>query len=109
MICAVVLALLLAIEQFDAVALAKAEPIQIAEVKHDGPVDFEKEVLPLLRRNCIACHNATKKENSLILENPKAIIEGGDSGPAAEPGMGSESMLLQLAAHQSDPAMPPKD
>jgi len=36
-----------------------AAPIEIAEVKHEGPVDFEKEILPIFRRSCLACHNAT--------------------------------------------------
>ena len=31
---------------------AAAAPIAIAEVKHEGPVDFEKEILPIFRRNC---------------------------------------------------------
>jgi len=31
-----------------------AAPIEIAEVAHEGPVDFEKEILPLFRRNCLA-------------------------------------------------------
>ena len=35
----------------------EAKPIAIAEIKHDGPVDFEKEILPLLTKNCVACHN----------------------------------------------------
>ena len=36
----------------------KPAPIAIAEVKHDGPVSFEKEILPLFAKNCLACHNA---------------------------------------------------
>ena len=55
----------------------KVQPIAIAAVKHDGPVDFEKEILPILRRSCLACHNATQKESDLILESPAAILKGG--------------------------------
>ena len=35
-----------------------AEPIPIAEVKRDEPVMFERDVLPILDRNCLACHSA---------------------------------------------------
>jgi hypothetical protein len=83
------------------------EPTKIAEVQHDGPVDFEKEILPILRRNCLACHNSTKHENDLVLENPPAIAKGGASGAAVIAGKGLESYLLKVAAYQEEPVMPP--
>ena len=43
------------------------DTIPIAEVKHDGPVSFEKEILPIFRRNCLACHNKTDAESDLVL------------------------------------------
>lgn len=89
-------------------AADKVQPISIADVKHDGPVDFEKEVLPILRRSCLACHNATEKESDLILETPQSILKGGGEGPSVVPGKPAESLLLQLAAHQKEPVMPPK-
>src|SRR3989442_14679405 len=60
----------------------KAAQIAVSDLKRDKPVDFEAEVLPALRRNCIACHNSTKSENHLVLETPQTILKGGDSGPA---------------------------
>jgi len=92
-----------------AIAADKPTPIQIAEVKHDGPVDFEKEVLPVLRRNCLACHSATEAQSDLVLETPQTILKGGSEGPAVVAGKSGESLLLQLAAHQKDPVMPPAD
>ncbi|MFO0904163.1 MAG: c-type cytochrome domain-containing protein [Pirellulales bacterium] len=86
----------------------KVQPISIADVKHEGPVDFEKEILPILRRSCLACHNATNKESDLVLESPAAILKGGGEGPSVVPGKPAESLLLQLAAHQKEPVMPPK-
>ena len=56
--------------------------IQIAEVKRDKPVDFDKEVLPILRKNCVACHNASTAEAKLVVESAQAMLKGGDSGPA---------------------------
>jgi WD40 repeat protein len=90
------------------VADDKVQPISIADVKHEGPVDFEKEILPILRRSCLACHNATEKESDLSLETPQTILKGGGEGPAVVPGKPAESLLLQLAAHQKEPVMPPK-
>ncbi|MBA4017312.1 MAG: hypothetical protein C0483_09075 [Pirellula sp.] len=90
-------------------AARAAEPTPVAEVKHDGPVDFQKEVLPILKKNCTACHNASKKEGSLVLEGPASILKGGDSGPAAEKGKGAESLLVTRAAAADDEQMPPAD
>jgi WD40 repeat protein len=90
-------------------APALAEPIPIAEVKRDAPVDFEKDILPIFRRNCLACHSATEAESDLVLETPQSILKGGSAGPAAVAGKGAESLILKLAARQQEPFMPPPD
>ena len=86
-----------------------ADEIPIAAIDHQGPVDFQKEVLPILRKNCLACHNSTDAEGDLILETPEAMLTGGAEGPAIVKGNGAESYMLQLAAHQVEPVMPPED
>ena len=83
--------------------------IQIAKVKHDGPVDFEKEILPILRRNCLACHNATDAESDLVLETPQTISKGGAEGPVVMAGKPEMSSLLLLASRQKESFMPPED
>jgi WD40 repeat protein len=84
-----------------------AAPIPIANVQRAEAVNFDKDILPLLRRSCLACHSASERQGDLVLESPEAMRKGGDSGPALQPGRGSESLLLKLAAHQIDPVMPP--
>jgi len=87
-----------------------AKGIPIAKVKHSGPVDFEKEILPILKNNCLACHNQTKAKAGLVLETPQAILKGGDNGPAVVPKKPRESLLLKAAAHQDEELiMPPRD
>ncbi|WP_254506933.1 c-type cytochrome domain-containing protein [Anatilimnocola floriformis] len=85
------------------------KPIEIAEVKHEGPIDFEKEILPIFRRNCLACHSATEAQSDLTLETPQTILKGGSEGPAVVAGKGAESLLIKLAARQKEPVMPPPD
>src|SRR6185503_3674261 len=85
------------------------QPISIAEAKRSDAVDFEREILPMLKNNCLACHNQTKAKADLILETPQTILKGGESGPAVVPGKSAESLLLKLAAHQDKPAMPPRE
>ncbi|MEN9282510.1 MAG: Chromosome partition protein Smc [Verrucomicrobiota bacterium] len=88
-------------------ASAPAAPIPVADITREGPVDFAKDIHPLLKRSCLACHNTTKAKAGLNLESPEAILKGGDSGPAAIAGKGKESLLVLTAAHAEDPAMPP--
>lgn len=83
--------------------------LPIADMKRTEPVDFEKEILPVLKNNCLACHNQTKAKAGLILETPQTILRGGDSGPAVVPGKPDESLLFKAAAHLDDTKMPPQD
>jgi WD40 repeat protein len=84
-------------------------PLPIADLKRATPVEFEKEIRPVHSANCLACHNRTKAKADLVLETPADMLKGGENGPAIVPKRSADSLLLKLAAHQQDPAMPPKD
>lgn len=84
-------------------------PITITLLKRDTPVDFQKEILPLFKKSCTACHNQTDAKGDLVLESPKTILAGGESGAVIVPGKGAESLLLKVAAHQDKPVMPPRN
>src|SRR5262245_56810043 len=86
-----------------------AAPIDIAEIKRDGDVDFEKEILPIFRRNCLACHSATEAQSDLVLESPQTILKDESARLAVVAGKGGESRLIKLASKQKEPFMPPPD
>jgi WD40 repeat protein len=86
---------------------SSAAPLTISEVKREAPIDFAKDVYPLLKRSCLACHNTTKAKAGLNLESPASILKGGETGPAAITGKGLESLLVRSAAHLEEAAMPP--
>jgi WD40 repeat protein len=88
---------------------AFSAPIEIAEIKRDSDVDFEKEILPVFRRNCLACHSATEAQGDLVLESPQTILKGGSEGPAVVAEKSGDSRLLKLASQQKEPLMPPPD
>ena len=92
-----------------AVQTCAEEALEVAAVQHAGPVDFEKEILPILRRNCLACHSSTEAESDLILETPQTILKGGSGGPAVVAGKSAESLIFQTAAHIEESFMPPED
>src|SRR5262245_2294114 len=86
---------------------AKTQAIQPAEVKLGRPVDFERDVYPILDAKCFACHNVAINENGLNLEDVKSILKGGKRGPSVIAKDPDKSLLYRLAARGMTPAMPP--
>jgi cytochrome c553 len=71
---------------------------------------FENEVRPVLVNRCFECHGEKKKKGSLRLDHISYIKEGGDSGPAVEPGNLEKSLLIEAVRYKnSDFEMPPKE
>lgn len=87
---------------------AGAEPLEVIRPDRKTAVLFEPDVLPILQRNCLACHSASERQGDLVLETVEAMLKGGDSGPAVVPGSADKSLLVVLAAHRDDPVMPPE-
>jgi mono/diheme cytochrome c family protein len=70
------------------VALA-AGSARAAETK----VDFAKEIVPILEKNCFKCHGAKKKKGKLRLDSQEAALKGGKGGPALVAGDPAKSEL----------------
>ncbi|HWB11436.1 MAG TPA: DUF1553 domain-containing protein [Pirellulales bacterium] len=82
-----------------------APPISTA----DDRVDYLKQVRPILRERCTACHGVLKQEAGLRLDTAALAIKGGDTGPAIEPGNVSGSLLLTRVTSADDAErMPPE-
>ncbi len=83
------------------------KPIAHEDPALGRPVEFERDVYPILEANCIACHNVTVAEGDLILENLEAILKGGSTGPAVVAEKPDESLIYKLARRGDEPVMPP--
>jgi len=72
-------------------------------------VDYSRQVKPLLKARCYACHGALKQKANLRLDTGPLIRRGGDGGPAIEPGLDEGSLLIERVG-ESDAAlrMPPE-
>ncbi len=79
--------------------------------KSDEPskVEFEQDVAPIFRQNCVACHNSKKAEGGLNLESYESLMAGGDSGAAITAGDQGESYVLPRITGEEEPWMPPDD
>jgi len=88
---------------FSAASLAADEPTA------EQVAFFEAKVRPVLVENCAKCHGEEKQKAGLRVDSRTALLSGGDSGPAVEPGKPEESYLLMALSHGDDaPKMPPK-
>ena len=87
---------------------AATAPIEIAAPKPGTTMDFQRDVYPILKANCIACHNKTTTKADLNMETPELMKKGGETGPGIVPGKAADSIILQAASHTWDSIMPPK-
>jgi mono/diheme cytochrome c family protein len=72
-------------------------------------VDYANDIKPILTRHCTSCHGAEKQKSGLRVDNPKLAIQGGDSGPAIEPGKSADSLLFQaISGAEGVSVMPPQ-
>ena len=74
------------------------------------PVDYVREVKPLLQATCVKCHGQLTQKSDLRLDTAAAARKGGVSGPAIIPGKAAESSLIQTieGTHEYVPKMPYK-
>jgi len=69
-------------------------------------VDYEKEIKPLLKERCYACHGALKQKADLRLDTATAMRKGGDGGDILA---GDPSLLLErVTTTDKDDRMPPE-
>ena len=92
-----------------AAVLACVTPLCADQPEQDRLEFFEKEIRPLLSERCFKCHGEQKAKSGLRLDSRAAILNGGDTGPAAVPGKPDQSLLVQAIRHQNGLEMPPKE
>ena len=69
-------------------------------------VDYEKEIKPLLKERCYACHGALKQKADLRLDTTAAMHKGGDGGDILT---GDHSLLLgRVTTTDKNDRMPPE-
>lgn len=74
------------------------------------PLDpFTRDVLPVLERTCVSCHNPDKLKGELLLTTFDGVMQGGENGVVVVPGEPDRSELLArcLLPLDDDDHMPP--
>src|SRR5262245_36055189 len=68
---------------------------------------FDKDVQPILKANCQACHNDKNRSSGLSLASRDAALAGGNRGAAIKAGSPDESLLIRAIEQSGDLKMPP--
>lgn len=69
-------------------------------------VDYAKDIRPVLKARCYACHGALKQKSGLRLDTVAAMLKGGDSGNVIKPD--GSLLLSHISATKEDERMPPE-
>jgi len=85
-------------------ALALALPLHAG----DDPPEFSKDIQPLLKTHCLACHTHGQVKGDLRLDTVELMLKGGESGPALVKGDSAKSLLYEVVAGKDELVMPPK-
>jgi WD40 repeat protein len=72
-----------------------------------APVSFSRQVLPLLRAQCWACHSGTNPASGYSMETRDRLLAGGRHGADVLPGKGARSGIVQYLTGELKPKMPP--
>ena len=79
-----------------------------ATARAADPVDYARDIKPLLAQKCFACHGALKQQGGLRLDAAQLLRGGGDTGPVVEPRKVEESELWRrVKGVGNTPRMPP--
>jgi hypothetical protein len=62
-------------------------------------IEFEADVLPILKAHCLDCHGHDDPEADLILTSKRSLLRGGESGePAILPQKSADSFLIKVVS-----------
>ena len=71
-----------------------------------GEVDYLKDIKPVLKSRCFACHGALKQKSGLRLDTVAAMRKGGEEGSAIAPD--SNLLLKRVVNTDEHERMPPE-
>lgn len=91
--------------------LAVFAALAAARASAAAPVDFQRDVQPILSEHCAQCHGVDEgeRQSGLRLDLRESALKGGESGtPAIVPGRPEQSELIRrIASSDVEVVMPP--
>jgi hypothetical protein len=82
-----------------------------AAKKRTEPLEFVRDIKPVLERSCAGCHSGDTPQGGYVVLDREALLRGGESGETAVlPGRSGRSPLFaRVSGTDPDLAMPPDD
>ena len=83
--------------------VARSIPVAAAEDQKLDPQAiefFERQVRPVLAKQCFSCHGPSQQSSSLRLDSRNHMLKGGSKGPAVVAGRAAESLLVKAIRHE---------
>lgn len=73
-----------------------------------APIDFARDIQPILESACLRCHGAVNPKGRFRLDSRAAALRGSEDGVVILPGRSAESRLIHLVARvDPEKQMPP--
>ena len=82
---------------------------QNAPAQAPAPIDFERDVQPILQATCYECHGSQKARGGLRLDIRAAAMKGGATGLAIVPGNSEDSLIVRRMLGLDGEEQMPKD
>ena len=74
-----------------------------------APVDFVRDIQPILQNTCSECHGPTKVKAKLRLDSRAGVMKGGDTGAVVVPGNSDKSLIVRRLLGLDGEDRMPKD
>ena len=85
------------------------EQIQKLPPPATQPIDFARDIKPILETSCVKCHGQGKDKGGFRIDTHELFVKSGDNGPAVLAGKSAESYLIELVSGlDPDNVMPVK-
>jgi len=84
-------------------------PLALGAARGQERIDYLKDIKPLLREKCFACHGGLKQNAKLRVDTAELMKKGGRGGAAIVVGHPEKSLLIErITAKDADDRMPPE-
>ncbi len=80
-----------------------------AQAPTAAPVDFARDIQPILQSHCYECHGPEKARGRLRLDRRSGALKGGETGPALVAGDSDHSLIVRRILGLDDEERMPKE
>src|SRR5258707_14597660 len=63
------------------------------------PVDFAKDIAPILLNSCAQCHAGGKQKGEFQMDSRERFLKGGEAGVVVIVGSSAKSLLIELVTN----------